>query len=129
MFFVVGVYLAKASVLMLYKRLSDLLFSHIVWMGLKIGLLSCGIASFLLVALTCDLTQPWLQYTRKCPMLEAQWQAVSALNIATEVALVALAIFLVWGLQMSIRSKVKVVCAFAAQIPWVIPSESIVIPD
>lgn len=104
---------------MFYKLLSPQLFPRLGWVGLGAALMTCGIVSIFLLALTCNLTEPWLQYSRECPSLAAQWTAFTTLHITTEVALVGIAVYLVWGLQMPLARKIKIVCAFAGRLPYV----------
>lgn len=73
--------------------------------------------SVFLVALRCNLAHPWLQYSESCPSLAAQWRAIAAFDIITEVLLFALAIQLVWGLQTQFSRKTRVVFAFGLRLP------------
>ena len=45
-----------------------------------------------------------------------RWQIISAVDIATEAGLVAMSIFLVWGLRTSVSNKAVVVCAFGFRL-------------
>jgi hypothetical protein len=49
----------------------------------------------------------------------ARWQFIGALDIVTEVALFAISLYLVWGIQMSRGSKSIVVAAFGCRLPYV----------
>ena len=45
-----------------------------------------------------------------------RWQVISAFDIVLEVAIVEMAVYLVWGLQMSWSKKATVVSAFAFRL-------------
>ena len=45
-----------------------------------------------------------------------RWQTISAVDIATEIGLVAMSIFLVWDLRTSVSKKAVVVCAFSFRL-------------
>jgi hypothetical protein len=46
----------------------------------------------------------------------ARWEVIGTLDIVTELALFLMAIYLVHGLQMSLKAKAIVVAAFAARV-------------
>ena len=48
---------------------------------------------------------------------DLRWQLVGAFDIISEAALVAMAVYLVWNLQMSMKMKAIVVTAFAFRLP------------
>jgi len=50
-------------------------------------------------------------------------------DIAFELALVAMTIFLVWGLQTSMENKLAVVFAFGTRVPYVLLSTPTLVPD
>ncbi|KAJ5188148.1 hypothetical protein N7491_004473 [Penicillium cf. griseofulvum] len=49
-----------------------------------------------------------------------RWQAITALDISTEILLFTFSIALIWGLQMSIGHKVVIMVSFAARLPLII---------
>lgn len=53
-----------------------------------------------------------------------RWQAITALDISTEILLFAFCVALVWGLQMHISHKMVIVVSFAARLPYVRPSST-----
>lgn len=110
-------YASKCSVIFLFKRISaDRLHSLAAWAVLSVCSV-LGVVSIFLVALRCNLSQPWVQYGAQCSSLGAQWAAVTAFDIFTEVALFGMAIHLVWALQIDFRRKTKVVFAFGLRLP------------
>jgi hypothetical protein len=48
-----------------------------------------------------------------------KWTAIGALDIFTEVVIFSIALYLVVGLHMEFSSKVLVVAAFSARLPYV----------
>ena len=77
-----------------------------------------GIVSIAIVALRCDLTEPWLRYGGQCTGLRERWRTVAALDIISELGLFAMSLQLVWGLQTSLSNKAKVVFAFSFRLPY-----------
>lgn len=123
---------------LLFLRLSPdkrhMLMSHII-LGTTTLLLLVGL---LIVALRCDLLQPWIFVDATCPgwvriLLHTtiayadstaqltRWQVVAAFDIVTEVFLLAAAAYIVHGLQLSMWKKTIVIFAFGLRIPYVLP--------
>jgi hypothetical protein len=50
-----------------------------------------------------------------------RWQVISAFDIAFELAMFAMSIYLVWDLQASLDMKGTVVFAFSMRLPYVAP--------
>lgn len=76
--------------------------------------------SILLVAIRCHPKAPWLDSTiSMCSSLFARWQFIAALDIVTEAALFSISLYLIWGIQMSMKSKTIVVTAFGCRLPYV----------
>lgn len=73
------------------------------------------------MAFRCHAAHPWIDITTQCTGLLARWQVVGALDIITEAALFLISVYLVWGIQMSMKSKAIVVCAFGCRLPQVLP--------
>jgi len=91
-----------------------------------------AVVSIFLVAFRCHTVHPWLDVSsactglvgslcqRACSLLTTQfarWAFIAALDMATEAALFIISVYLVWGLQMSMKSKAIVVCAFSCRLP------------
>ena len=96
------------------------------------------VASIFTVALQCNLVKPWIIVGEHCPgsvkystirklfgdkladiliLQFLRWQVISAFDIAIEMALFGLTVYLVWGLKTSIENKAVVVGAFAFRLP------------
>ena len=107
--------------MLLFKRISS---GHV---HKKISLVALGITLTLgfvsvpLSALRCDLSKPWIQFgaagDAKCGSLFVQWKATVGLDIATEVGLFVMAVHLVWGLQATVYSKLRIIFAFGLRLP------------
>ena len=120
-FYVVTLYASKVCVVLLFKRISSgIVHKRIALVALGITL-TLGFISVLLSALRCDLSEPWIQFgdagVAKCGSLFAQWKAIIALDIATEVGLFVMAVHLVWGLQAAVPTKLRVIFAFGLRLP------------
>ncbi|KAJ9613053.1 hypothetical protein H2200_002994 [Cladophialophora chaetospira] len=72
------------------------------------------------MALQCDFAHPWITLHQRCENVSLRWKVINALDIATEVMLLATAVFLVWSLQTSVTRKVTVVTGFACRLPIII---------
>jgi hypothetical protein len=119
LFYVFAIYASKASVVLLFKRISSgIVHKKIAWCALGVTLVT-GVTSIFLAALRCDLDEPWIQFSAmaKCNSLFDQWKAIAALDIATEAGLFGMAVHLVWGLQTAVPVKLRVLFAFGLRLP------------
>jgi hypothetical protein len=80
-----------------------------------------GIASALVVTAGCPSASAYYwDFARNkgsCPSEEARWQAMTVLDIISEIVLLALPVNLVWSLQMPQRRKAMVIVTFWTRIP------------
>lgn len=119
LFYILALYASKACVVLLFKRISSgIVHKKIAWVALGV-VTTTGVISLFLCALRCDLSEPWIQFGDQCDSLYAQWQAIAAFDIATEVGLFGMAIHLVWGLQTAVSGKLRVIFAFGLRLPYV----------
>jgi hypothetical protein len=120
-FYILTLYASKTCVVLLFKRISSgIMHKKVAWIALA-NVLTTGIISIFLGALRCDLSKPWLlSGSAKCQSLPAQWKAITALDIATEIGLFAMAVHLVWGLQAAVPTKLRVIFAFGLRLPYVV---------
>ncbi|KAF2724726.1 hypothetical protein K431DRAFT_300604 [Polychaeton citri CBS 116435] len=118
-FLLIVVYVAKCSIVMLFQRISpDRRHLMSVWAVLSVCITFFVISVFL-VALRCDVSQPWIVYGQSCGTLIGQWKAVAAFDIISEVLLFFMSIQLVWDLQTPMVRKARVVFAFAMRLPLI----------
>lgn len=80
---------------------------------LSIILLTAGCTTF------DGLSWDFKQNARSCPRQVLRWQVITGFDIATEVAILALPVQLVWKLQMPTKNKLIVITAFWLRIPYV----------
>ena len=108
--------MTKASIALLLRRLTPNDRQRQVFL-IAVGVVAAWtLASFLAVALQCDLGAPWIALGASCSGSAARWQAIGAFDIITEIGLVMLAAYLVWDLKMMWQFKVTVVIGFAVRL-------------
>lgn len=115
--YVLTIYASKASVVLLFARISADRFHKAVARGLLASCLVFGFVSAFLVALKCDLSAPWRVYGQQCSSLFAQATAVAVFDVVTELILFGISLLLVWNLQTSLKNKSRVVFAFGTRLP------------
>lgn len=134
--YIIGLYLSKISTQLLITRLTMNSIQLIVLRSMLACWTLFAIISIFIVALRCDLGQPWLQYGQECPGLVrepilmfsivirslislqfARWQVVAAFDIISEVGIFGGAVYLLVGLSMALAPKAKVSFAFAFRLP------------
>ncbi|KAI8942070.1 hypothetical protein NX059_000169 [Plenodomus lindquistii] len=107
---------SKLSVIFLYLRLSPGATHRIASWSLIAASSLWALLSTILIATPCNPLQAYQQNV-VCTNRWPKWQAIGAIDIVTEVFIFAMAIHLVWGLQMRSRAKFLVVFAFSARLP------------
>ena len=135
LFFIMAIGLSKISVVRLLHRISRIKQHRLVF-NIAVGLIAVWtIASLLAIALQCDLQHPWTSVEEECPGIVSpaqycdtrrlksltefqlrRWQSICALDIASEVAIVGLVVFLVYSLQTPMSRKAKVVGIFSFRL-------------
>jgi hypothetical protein len=120
--YIITLFFSKASTAFLFLRLTPGRGHSIaIWSTISLCVIWAFI-SILLVAIRCHPKAPWLDTTMPmCSSLFARWQFIAALDIVTEAALFAISLYLIWGIQMSLKSKTIVVTAFGCRLPYVPP--------
>lgn len=79
------------------------------------------VGSILAVAINCDgATLLTTQKTEKCPHQFVRWQAITAINITTDIIICIIPAALTWSLNMATKLKVQVVLAFGFRI-FIVP--------
>lgn len=114
--------LTKCSVALLLARLILLRSRLIVCYGLVAVSALWGLASFLVIAIKCTDRPPWvLVGPGKCVNTTLTWQVITAVNVAIELGLLAIPVWLVWSLQTNFSRKLTVVAVFGLRV-LVIPA-------
>lgn len=103
--------------MLLFKRISSgIVQKKLAWIALGIVTLT-GFISLFLCALRCNLSEPWIIFNTECNALFDQWRAIVALDIAIEVGLFSMVVYMVWGLQTAASNKTRVIFAFGLRLP------------
>jgi hypothetical protein len=102
---------------LLFKRISSgICHKRIAWIALSITT-TAGFISIFLCALRCNLREPWIIFGTRCNALFDQWRVVVGLDIATEIGLFSMVVYMVWGLQTAASNKSRVIFAFGLRLP------------
>lgn len=135
LFFLMAIGFSKISVVCFLHRLSQILKHRLVF-NIAMGLIvAWTVGSMLAIALQCDLRHPWISIDEECPGIvclapdndirrlrilteyqRRRWEIIGSLDIASEVAIVGLVVFLVSGLRTAMSSKATVVAIFSARL-------------
>ncbi|KAJ5963996.1 uncharacterized protein N7479_003872 [Penicillium vulpinum] len=118
--YLLTLYLSKCCIIAIYLRLTPRRrHKSILWA--TFGLSTVGIiVSILVIAVNCEGNRPWIVPGEQCPNMFPRWQAITALDISTEILLFAFCVALIWGLQMHISHKLVIMISFAARLPLII---------
>ncbi|EXJ56542.1 hypothetical protein A1O7_06886 [Cladophialophora yegresii CBS 114405] len=115
-FFTLALGLSKMSVVFFLNRLTVVKTQKMVFHALTAFIATWTVGSTFAVALQCDLPHPWIIVDEKCPGAFLRWKVIGALDIISELAIVLMAIYLVWGLFTTFSKKAIVVGAFAFRL-------------
>ncbi|ETN43603.1 uncharacterized protein HMPREF1541_02762 [Cyphellophora europaea CBS 101466] len=115
-FFITAVGLTKMSVIAFLHRTSQMR-SHRLVFNAAIGVVGAYVVgSIFALALQCDLARPWIVVGAQCPGAFLRWQVICGLDLATEIAIIGLVVYLVYGLQSPWTSKAMVVYIFSFRL-------------
>jgi hypothetical protein len=118
--YITTLFLSKLSTAFLFLRLTPGRGHSIAIWSTLCTCIAWAFISILLVALRCHPAHPWLDTTTAvCSSLFTRWQFIAALDILTEASLFSISLYLIWRIQMSIKSKTVVVIAFGCRLPYV----------
>ncbi|KAL8923699.1 MAG: hypothetical protein Q9208_004451 [Pyrenodesmia sp. 3 TL-2023] len=118
-FFLCTIWASKCSMALLYTRLTPRADHKRLALGIRVIVTVWLIMSIFLVALRCDLSQPWIFINPRCKDAVVRWDIIGAVDIATEAALFAMSVLLVKDLKMDISRKAFVVTAFGLRLPTI----------
>ncbi|PYH48023.1 uncharacterized protein BP01DRAFT_175210 [Aspergillus saccharolyticus JOP 1030-1] len=116
--FLAGHCAAKLSVLFLLRRLGRERTYLRACLGVMVGIVLWAIVSILIVALKCPFRHPWL--LEQCASLLPRWQAITVLDVITELLLLGLSLYLVWPIKLTRMRKAGVIGAFGTRLGIVI---------
>lgn len=117
--YLVDLFLSKSCVCLLLIRLTPNRI-HVVFFRTLLGFSTFWIViSVFMVALRCDLSQPWIQYNVRCRGLSARWICITILNVFIEVSLFLGSVLLIVNLQMARQKKTVVTMVFGCRLPLI----------
>jgi hypothetical protein len=90
----------------------------VAWVNIGAAI-AWAFSSILVITIACTPAGPFTELEGQCSGLFSRWIYVAAVDIATEVAIFGLSIYLVAGLKMALKLKATVVMAFAVRLPVV----------
>lgn len=119
--FVLALYTSKAAVIAFLARISQQK-QHVLLYWTCLGLVvASGLASVFLVTLGWPLKTGYYfafyENEKSCDVATSRWAIFTALDIFTEILLLILPLILLWGLQMRIKEKAKILTAFYLRLP------------
>ncbi|KAK3353306.1 hypothetical protein B0T25DRAFT_207929 [Lasiosphaeria hispida] len=121
-FYLLTLWLTKTSIVYLFIRLSpDRNHIRAAYVCLAAATLFLVVSVFT-TCLRCNLAAPWIFIGEQCPGLLARWQATAAFDMATEVGLFAVAVYMTQGLQLDRSKKFVVLFAFGLRLLVIIPT-------
>jgi len=114
--YIISLALGKVSTLSLLLALAPNKSYRIPMLGVSgvIGL--WAVAALFASAFQCSLPHPYLITTGQCFSQAGFWDAIGAIDIITDVAIMALPVFLVYNLQLAAQKKFAVCFAFSFRI-------------
>ncbi|KAI6974443.1 hypothetical protein KC318_g12121 [Hortaea werneckii] len=119
--FIAGLYISKCAMLTFLTRITKTPSQIRLYLICNAIVASLGVVSALIGTVGCPTASGyyWAFYDNhlSCPSQNARWQAITGLDLATELLLMALPCQLVWGLQMPFRKKAMILIAFYLRIP------------
>jgi hypothetical protein len=111
--YIFSLFLGKASTLSLLLALSPNKTYRKPMLAVGGVVLVWTIASIFASAFQCSLPHPYLITTSKCFSQVGFWEGVGVIDIATDLALMLLPVWLVFNLQLAARKKIAVCFAFS----------------
>ncbi|OCK81367.1 hypothetical protein K432DRAFT_450183 [Lepidopterella palustris CBS 459.81] len=112
--------LSKCSVILLIRRVftRDMKSFWVICTVMLGAIVVWGIASIIGICAGCLPTEYGaLSTNMKCAGWTLRYKLVVIFDIITETILVLIPIYLVWGIQMSMKLKLRVIIAFAFRLP------------
>lgn len=106
-----------ASVLTLLLQITPVVCHRSVILGMSVFVLLWFVASTLAACLVCEASSFWRILEPACAIMQpAFWTAFASVNIAVEIALFCLAVYIVLPLNMKRSGKNIVIIGFASRI-------------
>ncbi|KAF2204122.1 hypothetical protein GQ43DRAFT_205709 [Delitschia confertaspora ATCC 74209] len=117
LFYLVTIFLSKCSTSFLFLYLTPGRAHHrIIWSG--VGAEAIWLVSAVMMeGIRCNGSHPWTNNTANCSNSFARWAYIGIFDCLIEASLIITAMYIVYDLQMSLKSKLVVVGAFSCRIP------------
>lgn len=75
-----------------------------------------GLASFLMIALQCSLSSPWIFIEKHCAGKEERWKAVAAFDIFTELIVFSGLVYIICDVQLRWNKKFTIISGFTFRL-------------
>ncbi|GLA55373.1 hypothetical protein AnigIFM63604_002021 [Aspergillus niger] len=118
--YLITVYISKCCVCGIYLRLTPQKCHNRASLATLALCTAWVIPAVFIIAVNCELNRPWKGSGGQCVNLSKRWQFIVALDIATELIIFGLAVFLLWGLFMPLKRKLTIGFAFMFRLPLII---------
>ncbi|KAK5127064.1 hypothetical protein LTR85_008423 [Meristemomyces frigidus] len=119
--FIVALYISKCAMLSFLSRITKTPYQIKLYFICNCFVATMGVISALIATVGCPAESGyyWAFHANKqsCSNQTARWQAITGLDIITELLLLALPVHLVWGLQMPRSKKAMILIAFYLRLP------------
>ncbi|KAF2164019.1 hypothetical protein M409DRAFT_57116 [Zasmidium cellare ATCC 36951] len=112
--------LTKCTVALLLARIVFIKSRVYACYGVLAASVVWGVGSFLAEAIRCTGSPPWKTVGSQCSNLFLAWQVITAFNVILEAVLLAVPVWLVWGLQTDLMRKFTVVAVFWLRSPVIV---------
>ncbi|KAL5343675.1 hypothetical protein BJX70DRAFT_393734 [Aspergillus crustosus] len=118
--YLIILYTTKCCVVGIYLRITPQKIHNRASWGTLILCTLWVIPAIFILTINCGFNRPFEGTGGQCPDLLKRWQFIVALDIATELILFGLAVFLLAGLFMPLKRKLTIAFAFVFRLPMII---------
>ncbi|KAH7138367.1 hypothetical protein B0J11DRAFT_13764 [Dendryphion nanum] len=108
--------ISKISILLFLRKLFHTKAHKLATTLLNSIVICWTVAITISVAFECSLPTPWERFSAKCVPMKPFWISATAIDIATDLALILLPIFIVSTLQIELRKKMIIIAIFASRL-------------
>ncbi|KAH8808490.1 hypothetical protein F5884DRAFT_676219 [Xylogone sp. PMI_703] len=113
--YVPALLLAKISSVVYLRALSPAEFYEYFTLALGLFIVIWGVASEFAIAFQCGLPYPWAIISSTCFDRQTFWDFFGTLDILTDIIVILIPAYLVWGIQMKMSRKIFVFAAFGTR--------------
>lgn len=109
--------MVKISILSLYRRLFDTVFTKRATLIVAIACVSWLIAALLCLAFQCETEAERYNanslFENQCINLKAYWTAIAGSNLGLDLIILCIPLYVIWHLKLATRQKIAVSGIFA----------------